>query len=169
MGDINKSPRVQIPKSEDHALWLEDYIGGMSYRAVGAKYGVHHSAVYGVVQRQLAKARERRDGLADLYLDLQIARYTDLYRRCIDELNSSEDGREVGKAQLVSAARGALDSLTRILGLDHGITVNVHTETALDRELADLTKQMGRIINGDTVDTPELAAGTDDSTDDRTD
>ena len=72
-------------------------------------------------------------------MDTQICRYTDLYRRTIDELdNAATEGREVGKAQLLSAARGILDSLTKVYGLDeHRVTVT--NRTALDDELADLT------------------------------
>lgn len=162
MGDANMSARVQIPRAEQQAAWLDDYIGGLSERAVAAKHGVSKTAVHNAIKLQLASARERRAGLADVLLDVQIARYTDLYRRCIEELDDSSSGREVGKAQLITAARGALDSLTRVLGLDNGITVNVHTETALDRELAALTARMGEVLDG-TID-GEIEAPSDDDT-----
>lgn len=162
MGRNHESPRHQLPAAERHAAWLDDYISGMSLQKVADKHGVTKQAVHQVVHRQLDEARNRRNDLGDLYLEIQIARYTDLYQRCIDELNSTDDGREVGKAQLISAARGALDSLTKILGLDHGITVNVHTETALDRELAAMTKQLGEVLDGTVEPVAELEAAPDD-------
>ena len=161
MGNANTSPRVQIPRVERHAAWLADYINGLSMPAVAAKHGVAVSTVHEAIHNRLTEARARRDRIADSLLDVQIARYTDLYRRCIEELDSSEDGREVGKAQLITAARGALDSLTKVLGLDQGITVNVHTETALDRELAAMTKRMGEVLDG-VVESAELEAAPDD-------
>ena len=161
MGDAKKSPRVQLPRTEKQAEWLELYIGGASYRQIGTKYGVNHQVILRSIHTQLEAARDRRTHLGDLLLDVQIARYTDLYRRCIAELDDTASGREVGKAQLISAARGALDSLTKILGLDQGVTINVHTENALDRELADLTNRMGKVLEGKVE--PELPAGHDDS------
>ncbi|KXT57345.1 hypothetical protein Y710_09645 [Gordonia sp. QH-12] len=144
MGDANKSPRVQIPRTEAHAEWLDDYISGMSLRAIAAKHGVTHPAVHHVIHRQLAAARERRDQLADELYEIQARRYELLWTETVKALADAKANREVGVAQLISAGRGVLDSLTKLHGLDQPMRVDVTvTETSdVDRELADLATKL---------------------------
>ncbi|MBD0021929.1 hypothetical protein GII33_20720 [Gordonia pseudamarae] len=123
-----------------HLAALKLYANGATFDEVATECGyASRSGAYQAVKAALDDARRERHELADNILDTQICRYTDLYRRTIDELdNAATEGREVGKAQLLSAARGILDSLTKVYGLDeHRVTVT--NRTALDDELADLT------------------------------
>ena len=162
MGDANKSVRVQLPRHEQHAEWLEEYIGGSSYRAIATKHGVHHTAVLRVVKRQLALARDRRDELADHLYDIQISRYERLWEETIKALDDAKSNREVGVAQLISVGRGVLDSIAKLQGLDQPMRVDVTvTDTReVDRELADLADKLKKKALADAeqagIDAPDL-------------
>ncbi|MFT4295748.1 MAG: hypothetical protein QM582_10090 [Micropruina sp.] len=142
MGDMHKNPRRLAEKALSHAAWLDEYINGSTMAAIADRHDVAKSTVHEAIHRRLQEARDRRNDLGDLLLELQISRYTDLYRRCIDELDSADDGREVGKAQLIASARSILDSLTKVLGYDKGTTITVTGESAIDRDIRDLTTKM---------------------------
>ena len=142
MGDAKTSTRVQLSHALKQTKYLEHYIDGWTYQQIAEKYGINHSTVWESIQTQLKHARARRNEAGDLLLELQIARYTDLYKRCIDELDAAEDGREMGKSQLINAARAACDSLTKVLGFDKGTTITISGESALDRDIRELTERM---------------------------
>lgn len=160
MGDRNKSTRVEAREAEKQARALRLYIDGNTYAqiAVELEYA-DRAGAHKAVRSALDRLKAERTELAVFMLDTQIARYTDLYHRTIEALDDARDGREVGRAQLISAGRGILDSLSRLCGLDqNSAVVTVRTETQLDRELASLTALM-------KADAPQLPAGDDDSGD----
>lgn len=166
MGDANKSPRHQAPIVERHAAWLDDFTQGSTYKQIAEKHGVARSTVHEAIGRQLGKARDRRDGLADVALELQIARYEWLWAKACDSIAKASDGREVGVAQLLSSGRMILDSMTKLMGLDQPqrSEVTVHTVTDLDREIAGLADQIRKKARADAdaagvdLDTPVLDA-----------
>lgn len=160
MADKKNSPRVQIPMVNRHAEWLDMYTRGHTYRDIADEYDVAFSTVHEAIHRQLDKARERRNELADVALEIQLSRYDWLYKQACEALADARDGREMGVAQLLAAARGILDSKSKLLGLDQGVTVTVHSESILDRELAELTAQMNEVIDAEAV---ELPRGADDA------
>lgn len=147
MGDRHKSPRFQGAVAIRQAEALKLFIAGHSYDQIAQRLNyADRSGAFVAVKRALEDVRAERTELAEHVLDTQIARYTDLYRRCIDALDEAEDGREVGRAQLISAARGCLDSLSRVYGIDaNSAVVTVRTETQLDRDIAELTRMVTAI------------------------
>ncbi|QRY62736.1 hypothetical protein JVX90_00215 [Gordonia sp. PDNC005] len=162
MGDANTSARVQIPRAEQQAEWLDDYIAGLSERAVAAKHGVSKTAVHNAIHNQLAAARERRAELADHLYEIQARRYEHLWTETARALADAKSNREVGVAQLITAGRGVLDSLTRLHGLDQPTRVDVTvTEISdVDRELADLADMVKKKAIADAtaagIDAPDL-------------
>ena len=142
MGDAKTSTRVQLAHAEKQERYVRLYRDGHTYQEIADMFGVAPSTVCESVRTQLKHAQARRNHEGDLLLEVQIARYTDLYRRAIEALDSAEDGREVGKSQLLNSARGALDSLTKILGYDKGTTITISGESALDRDIRELTAKM---------------------------
>lgn len=146
MGNAHTSTRVQLSRNTRHAEWCALYVAGMTQQEIADRYGVSRSAVRDAVKKALTEARQRRADIGDLILDLQIRRYEDLYGRCIEALDDAHAGREVGRAQLISAARGILDSLSKIQGLDQAATATVLTESQLDRDLRVLTETMQQAL-----------------------
>lgn len=97
------------------------------------------SAAYTAVQRFLARTESET---ADEYRELLTQRYEDLYRRAIAKLDDAYRGREVGVAQLLSSARGILDSLAKLHGLQElKVETTVVQRDELDVELANLVAQ----------------------------
>lgn len=164
MADVNKSPRTQLPRVARHAEWLDDFTKGATYQQIAEKHGVSRSTVHDAVHRQLGRARDRRDGLADVALEQQLRRLDWLWQQAADAITEARDGREMGVAQLIASAKGVVDSTTKLLGLDNGVTVNVRSDSLLDQEIAALTERMSLIIDGETVDDPaaELPAASGD-------
>lgn len=138
--DVNKDPRVQVGRAKRHGAWLDDFAAGMSYRQIADKHGAAISTVHEAIHRQLKKATDRRDGLADVALELQIARYEWLWAQSVDRIEATGGGREVGVSQLLNAGRQILDSMTKLMGLDQPqrAEITVHTVDDIDREIANL-------------------------------
>ncbi|MCF8610039.1 hypothetical protein L5G28_07670 [Gordonia sp. HY285] len=143
-GNANTSKRVQLNRATRHTEWLQLYTGGATFVHIADTYGVHYTSVRDVILRALAEAAAERRELADLALDLQLARYDRLWDEACRALDESKNGREVGRAQLISAARGVLDSKTKLLGLDQPQRTEVTiTQTSdIDRELAGMAQAL---------------------------
>lgn len=164
MADANKSPRVQVQRAERHAEWLALFTSGATYRQIAERNNVAVSTVHEAIQRQLDAARDRRDGLADVALELQIARYEWLWAKTVASLTASKNGREVGRSQLINAGRQVLDSMTKLMGLDQPqrAEVTVHTVSDIDREISGLAEQLREKARADAaaagfnVETPVL-------------
>lgn len=106
------------------------------------------AAVYRAITRSLDRVETEN---ATQYRELMTDRYEGLLRRAMDALDNADEGREVGRAQLLSAARGICDSLVRLHGLDNAPVVTIRSETQLDRDIANLTR-MVTAIDADTVE-----------------
>lgn len=158
----SQSPRREA--AERHAEWLALFTSGASYAQIANRHGVTKSTVHEAIHKQLAAARDRRDGLADTALELQLARYEWLWAKTVASVATAGAGREVGRAQLLATGRSILDSMNKLMGFDQGVTVNVRSESLLDQEIAALTARMSLIIDGETVDDPaaELPSATGD-------
>ena len=144
MADMHKSPRRLGAVAEKQAKALRLYIDGNTYETIAQQIGyADKSGAHKAVKAALEVLTDERRELARHVLALQIARYTDLYQRTIEALDNVGEGREVGRAQLISAGRGILDSLSRVSGLDqNSAVVTVRAESQLDRDLAALTAMM---------------------------
>ncbi|MEP9391198.1 hypothetical protein ABLE94_02915 [Gordonia sp. VNK1] len=100
------------------------------------------AAVYRAITRSLDRVETEN---ATQYRELMTDRYEGLLRRAMDALDDADEGREVGRAQLLSAARGICDSLVRLHGLDNAPVVTIRSETQLDRDIACLTEMVAAI------------------------
>lgn len=77
------------------------------------------------------------------FREMQSARYESLYEKAIKEIDTASDkGQLVGKSQLLTAARGILDSQTKLLGL--AVTQRVE----LGGEVKVGNKDLDRAIEG---------------------
>lgn len=114
---------------------------GMQWPQIADELGYSDkSSAYTAVRRFL----DRNDSeTADEYRELLTQRYEDLYARAIKKLDEAYRGREVGVAQLLSSARGILDSLAKLHGLQEPLKVEttVVQRDELDEEIANLVAQ----------------------------
>lgn len=159
MGDSKTSPRYQAPIVERHLQWLEEFKNGATYAEIAKNHGYARSTVHEAIHLQLKKAADRRNGLADVALELQIARYEWLWAKACNAVEKAEAGRELGVAQLLNSGRLILDSMTKLMGLDQPqrAEVTVHTVSDIDREIANLADMLREKARADAD-----AAGLDD-------
>lgn len=115
---------------------------------------------YTAVSRVLARVESES---AVEYRQLLTERYESLYAEVVAALGDARAGREVGRAQLVSAGRGVLDSLARLHGLQaaDAVTVNMgRARDGIDEELARLASLVRDKAVADAkaagIDDPEL-------------
>ena len=134
--------RHHLNKTQRHNEWLKLYAGGATLQSIADLYGVSKQAVFNVCKRALQDARTEREELDGLLIELLNHRYSDLFRRAVEALDDVSPGREVGRAALLAAARGILDSHVKLLGLDQPQRHQVVVESQLDRDLRTLTTIM---------------------------
>lgn len=165
--------RQHLNKTQRHNEWLKLYAGGATFQSIADLYGVRKQAVFAVCKKALQDARTERVELNELLVDLTVHRYNDLYRRAVEALDEAAGGREVGRAALLAAARGVVDSYVKLLGLDQParaeVTVRVRDE--VDAELHELAATMRRnapdgaptdVLDAIIAETVQLPASTDD-------
>lgn len=129
--------RHHLNKTQRHNEWLKLYAGGATCQSIADLYGVRKQAVFTVCKKALQDARTERVELNELLVDLAVHRYNDLYRRAVEALDEAAGGREVGRAALLAAARGVVDSYVKLLGLDQPARteVTVRVRDDVDDEL----------------------------------
>ncbi len=81
------------------------------------------------------------------FRDLHTARLEYLLRQTVEALDGMDQGREAGRAQLITAARGILDSLARLHGLNKPDRAEADDDSLdvpdqLDIELAELATRI---------------------------
>ncbi|MFT4086146.1 MAG: hypothetical protein QM658_03175 [Gordonia sp. (in: high G+C Gram-positive bacteria)] len=153
VGSANDSPQVQGPIVARQAEALRLRIEGLSYQQIADRLGYEsRNGPHAAVKSALELARADRLELAGEVLDLQIARYEELFSRNVQALDEMEaEGREVGRAALFVSARGYLDSLSRLYGVDRpSAVVTVRTESGLNSDLARLAEFVAGV--GDDAD-----------------
>lgn len=140
--DAKTSVRLdaQAVSRQNEALAL--LLRGRTYDEIARELGyASRSGAHKAVKAALERAKVERLELAGAVLDVQIGRYEGLLKRSLDALDEAEEGREVGRAQLISAARGVLDSISRLHGLDKpAALVTVRAESGLSSDLARLAQ-----------------------------
>lgn len=108
--------------------------------------------------RAVRRVLERVEGeTADDYREVIAARYEALWAKSWEAINTAEaKGQLVGKSQLVASARGVLDSLAKLQGLQASTKseVTVVTRTAIDSEIEALFGKAG-ISSGDETTNPQ--------------
>lgn len=113
-------------------------IAGHTLREIVGALGYYDETA---ASRAIRRSMDRVESdTVDQYRALLTARYEDLYRRAVDDLDAGSHGREVGRAALVSAARSVLDSLAKVHGLTAAPTparaeVTIRVRDELDDEL----------------------------------
>lgn len=135
---------------------------GHQWQTIADQLGYYDDrAACRAVQRVLDRTESvNADALRSILTD----RYEGLYRRAVDAFDqATTSGREVGRAQLLAAARSALDSLAKVHGLDRPTAepapAAVAAVEAIDLEIAALAsaiREKGREETGGTVATPTL-------------
>lgn len=115
---------------------------GLTWIDIAERLDYHDaSAAYTAVSRVLARVESEG---ARKYREITSLRYERLYADALEALDAIGPGREVGRAALLSAARGILDAMCRLHGLSAGVVsapvVKVRDDVA--DELARLTAAM---------------------------
>lgn len=134
---------------------MRDRRDGMTWDDVAAK---HEYSDRGTAFRAVKRVLERVEGeTADDYREVIAARYEALWAKSWEAINTAEaKGQLVGKSQLVASARGVLDSLAKLQGLQASTKseVTVVTRTAIDSEIEALFGKAG-ISSGDETTNPQ--------------
>lgn len=134
---------------------MQDRRDGMLWDEIAEKHGYSDR---GNAQRAVRRVLERVEGeTAEDYREVIAARYEALWAKSWEAINTAEaKGQLVGKSQLVASARGVLDSLAKLQGLQASTKseVTVVTRTAIDSEIEALFGKAG-IGSGDETTNPQ--------------
>ncbi|MGB3362618.1 MAG: hypothetical protein WBB10_27620 [Rhodococcus qingshengii] len=134
---------------------MRDRRDGMLWDEIAEKHGYSDR---GNAQRAVRRVLERVEGeTADDYREVISARYEALWAKSWEAINAAEaKGQLVGKSQLVASARGVLDSLAKLQGLQASTKaeVTIVTRTAIDSEIEALFGKAG-ISSGDETTNPQ--------------
>ena len=122
--------------------------------AIEAGYSSRQAA-----HKAVKRVLERVEGeTADDYREVIAARYEALWAKSWEAIESAgSKGQLVGKSQLVASARGVLDSLAKLQGLQASTKseVTVFTRGAIDAEIEALFGKAGIQPGDETTDTQE--------------
>ncbi|EGR8595359.1 hypothetical protein I8C62_002852, partial [Listeria monocytogenes] len=115
---------------------MKDRRDGKTWAEVADAWGYQDKST---ACRAVRRVLERVEGeTADDYREVIAARYEALWAKSWEAINTAESkGQLVGKSQLVASARGVLDSLAKLQGLQASTKseVTVVTRTAIDSEI----------------------------------
>ncbi|MFE5789583.1 hypothetical protein [Rhodococcus erythropolis] len=134
---------------------MQDRRDGKTWAEVADAWGYQDKST---ACRAVRRVLERVEGeTADDYREVIAARYEALWAKSWEAINTAEaKGQLVGKSQLVASARGVLDSLAKLQGLQASTKseVTVVTRTAIDSEIEALFGKAG-IGSGDETTNPQ--------------
>lgn len=134
---------------------MKDRRDGKTWAEVAAAWGYHDKSS---AHRAVKTVLERVEGeTTDDYREVIAARYEALWAKSWEAINTAESkGQLVGKSQLVASARGVLDSLAKLQGLQASTKseVTVVTRTAIDSEIEALFGKAG-ISSGEETTNPQ--------------
>lgn len=134
---------------------MKDRRDGKTWAEVADAWGYQDKST---ACRAVRRVLERVEGeTADDYREVIAARYEALWAKSWEAINTAEaKGQLVGKSQLVASARGVLDSLAKLQGLQASTKseVTVVTRTAIDSEIEALFGKAG-IDSGDETTNPQ--------------
>lgn len=134
---------------------MKDRRDGKTWAEVADAWGYQDKST---ACRAVRRILERVEGeTADDYREVIAARYEALWAKSWEAINTAEaKGQLVGKSQLVASARGVLDSLAKLQGLQASTKseVTVVTRTAIDSEIEALFGKAG-ISSGDETTNPQ--------------
>jgi hypothetical protein len=118
---------------------MQDRRDGMLWDEIAEKHGYSGR---GNAQRAVRRVLERVEGeTAEDFREVMVARYEALYAKSWEAIAAADKtGQLVGKSQLIASARGCLDSLSKMLGLQAASKseVTVVTRTQIDSEIETL-------------------------------
>lgn len=134
---------------------MKDRRDGKTWAEVADAWGYQDKST---ACRAVRRVLERVEGeTADDYREVIAARYEALWAKSWEAINAAEaKGQLVGKSQLVASARGVLDSLAKLQGLQASTKseVTVVTRTAIDSEIEALFGKAG-ISSGEETTNPQ--------------
>ncbi|MGQ5692098.1 hypothetical protein ACSVIA_20455 [Rhodococcus erythropolis] len=134
---------------------MKDRRDGKTWAEVADAWGYQDKST---ACRAVRRVLERVEGeTADDYREVIAARYEALWAKSWEAINTAEaKGQLVGKSQLVASARGVLDSLAKLQGLQASTKseVTVVTRTAIDSEIEALFGKAG-ISSGEETTNPQ--------------
>lgn len=134
---------------------MKDRRDGKTWAEVAVAWGYQDKST---ACRAVRRVLERVEGeTADDYREVIAARYEALWAKSWEAINAAEaKGQLVGKSQLVASARGVLDSLAKLQGLQASTKseVTVVTRTAIDSEIEALFGKAG-ISSGEETTNPQ--------------
>ncbi|MER5838597.1 hypothetical protein ACIQYW_18545 [Rhodococcus erythropolis] len=134
---------------------MKDRRDGKTWAEVAEAWGYQDKST---ACRAVRRVLERVEGeTADDYREVIAARYEALWAKSWEAINAAEaKGQLVGKSQLVASARGVLDSLAKLQGLQASTKseVTVVTRTAIDSEIEALFGKAG-ISSGEETTNPQ--------------
>ncbi|EGR8601424.1 AraC family transcriptional regulator [Listeria monocytogenes] len=134
---------------------MKDRRDGKTWAEVADAWGYQDKST---ACRAVRRVLERVEGeTADDYREVIAARYEALWAKSWEAINTAESkGQLVGKSQLVASARGVLDSLAKLQGLQASTKseVTVVTRTAIDSEIEALFGKAG-ISSGEETTNPQ--------------
>lgn len=135
---------------------MKDRRDGKTWAEVADAWGYQDKST---ACRAVRRVLERVEGeTADDYREVIAARYEALWAKSWEAINTAEaKGQLVGKSQLVASARGVLDSLAKLQGLQASTKaeVTVVTRTAIDSEIEALFGKAGISSGEETTETQE--------------
>ncbi|KJF21942.1 hypothetical protein C7T36_18350 [Rhodococcus sp. AD45-ID] len=135
---------------------MKDRRDGKTWAEVADTWGYQDKST---ACRAVRRVLERVEGeTADDYREVIAARYEALWAKSWEAISAAESkGQLVGKSQLVASARGVLDSLAKLQGLQASTKseVTVVTRTAIDSEIEALLGKAGIRPGDETTDTQE--------------
>lgn len=145
MGDAKKSKRIEAEVAVRQTAALKLMMDRVSYDDIAERLGyADRSGARKAVMSALNRLKAERLELAEAVMDMQLARYERLLEYALRALDDADEGKEMGRAQLISAARGVLDSISRLYGLDKpSAVVTVKSEAGLNADLARLAQFIG--------------------------
>lgn len=118
---------------------MRDRRDGMTWEEIAEK---HEYTGRGTAFRAVKRVLERVEGeTAEDFREVMVARYEALYAKSWEAIAAADKtGQLVGKSQLIASARGCLDSLSKMLGLQAASKseVTVVTRTQIDSEIETL-------------------------------
>lgn len=135
---------------------MKDRRDGKTWAEVADAWGYQDKST---ACRAVRRVLERVEGeTADDYREVIAARYEALWAKSWEAINTAESkGQLVGKSQLVASARGVLDSLAKLQGLQASTKseVTVVTRTAIDSEIEALFGKAGISSRDETTNPQE--------------
>ncbi len=128
-----KTAPAKIPAAARREKTLELRASGQSIRAIADKLGVSKSQVHRDIEKELKAAAERRKKIAELIIDLELAKLDALEKKAWEHITD-------GELSAIDRVLRAMERRAKLLGLDTAVKVDVEglVDIHFDKEDEDL-------------------------------